>query len=359
MMTKKLFIFLLALLSFSSSYNNAGILSTAQKQLSSIPKYLRFPRLFLGTAILGTYYWLRKPDKKLPSYESLKAVSFVKVGSTQEQDTPKNTVVRLLKNKSINCNLVINGIKYSVQHGLQNALSTSSQPITVYSPGIWNHFKPYAYNGYIQIKSGFVPDSLVCFNYVTDARRAFNFCQQQDIHALKTICSKVINANPQADLILHGASKGATTILRFLAESSHDSESAKIIDHVSVVVAESPAISVEKALKHWIPERLTRLLARFLLPNYNYKGKTIMDTTGFPNIPILIASLAYDTISDLDDVETMIKKLNSQCSACIKSFVSKNEELKHGSIGKDEAYQKHHKEFLKEHLPHLGLKSRL
>ncbi len=294
----------------------------------------------------------RKPDTSLPTLDQLNVVSFIPVGKANngEKNTPTYAVLKFLrqKNREDNQNLIINGIRYKIYWGIPEGKDIKI-PITIYSGGYSNGAKPYAYCGYTAIKAGLVPGACVTFDFPTDTRRGFNFCQKQDLHCVKTVCNEIAKKYPKSPIILHGACKGATNNLRFLAKQAELPEQEKCMDNIKAVIAESPPLSVKKALEQTPLSWVTLTLMRYIFPNYNPKAQTIMDAKKFPSIPVLIASLPLDTISAQPDVIAVTLHLNkSSLNNNVELFTSDEDKIQHGQIGKAKDYQETIKKFLEK-----------
>jgi hypothetical protein len=310
------------------------------------------PKTSFLTSVKSTLisaYWWKTPDKALPTFNQLNVVTFTPVDipsdtlSQNLTNTPTATVLKHLKKSMITQNVIINGRAYKVQNGIPNSFR---EPVSVYSGGYSNHGRPYAYSGYNAIKAGLVPETCVTFEFPTDTRRGFNFCQEQDLKCLELVCKKIVKKSPEASIILHGACKGAANNLRFLAESAENNTTERYVKNIKAVIAESPPLSVEKALQHTFMSCITLPLIPHIFPNYNSKAKTIMNAKKFPKIPVLVASLPHDTISDLKDVRTMNKHL-TDIGGTITHFVSKETKFRHGKIGRTEDYRSNVSSFLK------------
>lgn len=300
-------------------------------------------------AWMSLYNW-RQPNLALPSLQELNVVTFIPAGKSKDKNTAQDNVLKFLKNKSACGNLIINGTIYEIYRGIPKKINRTKKPISVYSGGFsfCNSSKSYAYSGYTAIKAGLIPGICVTFDFVTDTRKSFNFCQNQDLHCVKTVCNQIVEKNPHVSIILHGASKGAANNLRFLAELADNVKKEKCLKNIKAVICESPPISVKKALQRTPLSPITLALMRIIFPNYKPNAKTIMDAKKFPKIPVMIACLPKDTISDLDDVIAMHKHLYKNCNANIKLFISREDELRHGKIGKAKDYQKAVKSFLEK-----------
>jgi hypothetical protein len=336
--------------------------------------FFRYPKAVCSTiraTVSDIWYW-RKPDTSFPTLDELNPVTFVPVGnempmnkSLQRMSYPADTapkiVLKILKKRPIpRSTIIIRGKTYTVQSGILDDSSghkSSSplepcvvnldqpMPISVYHGGYSNEGKPYAYCGYTAIKSGLIPGACVTFDLATNTRRRFNFCNDQSIGCVKTVCSEIKNKQPKAPIILHGACQGATNNLRFLTNQNKSGDPEKLLPQIKAVIAESPSISTAKALAQTPFSWLTLSLMPYIFPHYNPNAPTIMDDKPLSgNIPVLIASLPKDTISDLSDVNKMKQGLSKGNN--ISLFVSKEEEIQHGQIGKALDYRKKARKFL-------------
>jgi hypothetical protein len=297
--------------------------------------------------VAATAYWIRQPDKTLYGIEKLNPVSFIPIGDSTENNTPKEIVLKTLAQQQINTSITINGKKYIVERGISPLIQLHTNPITLYSGGYSNDGRPYAYCGYTAIKAGLVPGACITFDFPTDTRSGFNFGQAEDIHCVKTMCQEIVAKAPHARIILHGACKGANNNLRFLAETAEQNYQAPFLPNITAVIAESPTISVSKALQNTPLSFITLAIMRVLFPNYNHRAKTILESKKFPSIPVLIASLPHDSISTLHDVRELHSHLNNMTHA-IQWFISQETSIRHGQIGKATDYQKAVKDFLQQ-----------
>lgn len=313
--------------------------------------------LFLAAV---TYRWWFNPDRSFPTLDKLNIVTFLPIDSRDDQDhvisesNGKNAIINLLKKKE--GIISIQGQLYKIYSGIPDEIKTYNEPIFLYSGGYSNAGHPYAFSAYNGIKRSNIQGPCIVFEYATDTRRAFNFCQEQDLHCVTIAYEEIIKKHSEARIILKGACKGAAAYLRFLAEKASNNEP---LDNIKALIAESPPISVKSALKHIRNGGIvSHTLCRFTLPNYNPALKTIMDATTFPtNIPILLASLPHDTISDLSDMKDMKKHLDT-LGADIEHFVScgttEDENgnfitLNHGKLGRANDYQKALNKFFIKH----------
>ncbi len=311
--------------------------------------YSRATTRSIATTLYNIYKW-RHADTTFPTLNELNPVTFIPRGSSDDENTPKKEVLWLLKQTGFDSMIVINNRVYQVQGSIPEDIGNQQLPIFVYSGGYSNDRRPYAYNGYIAIKGGLMPGICLTFDFATDTRRGFNFCQQQDQHCVKTICNRIVEFSPQSSIILYGACKGAANNLRFLADQAEAIQPESCIQNIKAVISESPPISVPKALQYTPGAPVTLALMRMIFPNYNPQAKTIMQTAQFPKIPVLIASLPKDTISELGDMFAMNSHLNKACQANVEQFVSEEADLRHGKIGKAKDYRSAVAAFLKEHV---------
>lgn len=308
-----------------------------------------------------SYRWWVSPDHSLPTLEQLNMMTIVPVDDSDtlytvvdEAKDGEAALIKILKRKDgvFRCQ----GQLYKVYSGIPDDMSMCQDAIVLYSPGYSNLGKPFALSAYKAIKLGIIQGSCVIFECSTDTRRAFNFCQDQDLHCINLACSALLEKHPEAKIILKGGSKGAALNLRFLAEKAERNEP---LDNIKAVLADSPPLSVKDALKSiYTAGPISHFLCRLVLPNYNPHAKTIMDAQAFPrDIPVLISSLPYDSISDLNDMKKMVQHLQS-LGANIEHFVSegvwrddkgKTITLIHGKIGRAQDYQSNVKKFLAEH----------
>lgn len=273
--------------------------------------------------------------------DQYQVVTFLKLESSPDEPVAisKHDVLEVLNNTS-GC-ITIKGAVYRICKGLP-AHGVSSHTVTIYAGGYSNAGKPYTYCIYNAIKSGLIKDSAVVFNYPADTSfKTFNFCQKPDIDSLRHVYSHVVNAFPHSSIILMGACKGGTTLLRFLAE--HGQTDSDMLTKVIAAIVESPVITPYHALKNQWFGRLCHWLMTFTFPAYNHKAlKTVFDATSFAShIPVLIGSLPGDTVSELPDIISLSQHLRS-LGVMVEHCIAPEEDahIIHGQIGKSRVWQK-------------------
>lgn len=286
-------------------------------------------------------YWF-VPDTSLSTFERLNVMTLLPMEDKEKEGQTKSEVLDILRARR--GSVYINKKRFVVCGGIPNEIREQKSPVFIYSGGYSNECKPYAYCAYTMLKANIISGPCVVLEYPSDTRRAFNFCQEQDLHCLRLVYRQVRFASPQARIILFGACKGAANNLRFLA--THDQQD---LTHIKAVVAESPVISVQKALSHWQNGgRLSHWLCLFTFPNYKPNLTSIMQAVQFPSsIPILIASLPEDTLSQISDIKSMVDHLQ-QFSDQIFHFTSSYNMIKHGQIGRAHDYKEVVQDFLSQ-----------
>lgn len=304
--------------------------------------------------------YLFTPDRSLPSLHDLNIVTLLplvdckeKIDVVDESKDGRDKVIDILRKKD--GIISVQGRLYKIYSGVPKEISLLQEPITLYSGGYSNGRLPYAFSAYKGIKEKSIEGPCIVFEYPTDSRRAFNFGQNQDLHCVDLVYKDILKKYSTASIILKGGCKGAAIYLRFLAEKAEQGEP---LENIKAVIANSPPVSVKSALKNIRNGGvLSHTLCRLVFPNYNPRAKTIMDAKAFPaNIPVFLASLPHDTISDLSDIQAMTRHLTEQ-GAKIEHFVSqgiaweygKKVQLTHGQIGRASDYQKPLEDFLVKH----------
>lgn len=286
-------------------------------------------------------------DTSMPTLEQLNVVTFTPIqdAGLETVATNPDQVISTLKAKS--GIIRVKEDLYRIQAGIPDTIKEQNRPITIYSGGYSNHGRPYGFCVYRAMQAGIIRGPCVVFNYATDTRRAFNFCQEQDLKCVDLVYQDLIEKHPEAQIILYGACKGATNKLRFLAEKA---EQNKSLENIKAIIVESPALSPKLALQYWKNGGpISHWLCRLVLPNYRPdKLKTLFDANAFPtNIPVLLGSLPDDTISALPDI-TRMKSHLILLDADIQHFIctGKDVEIRHGRIYQSEQWQHAVNEFL-------------
>ena len=125
---------------------------------------------------------------------------------------------------------------YEVIPNVPDTIQNCKDSVTIYSCGlnyfncVWDsrqgiykrHFAHGLYNG---LRLGNIKGPAIVFEYVCDARRSFNFGQEQDVACLELVYEELIKKHSQASVVLQGGCKGGMTILRFLAERAGQGKS--------------------------------------------------------------------------------------------------------------------------------------
>jgi hypothetical protein len=311
----------------------------------------------LNKMVFALYTWWFKPDRSLPSLDKLNIVTFLPIEScsddsvVNEADDGRDGVIDLLKKKD--GVVEIEGKLYRIYNGIPEEIKNFKEPINLYLGGFSNSGYPHAFSIYKGIKEGTMIGPCIVFESVTDTRRTFNFCQEQDLHCVDIVYKDLIKKHAKARIILKGGCKGAAVYLRYLAEKAKHGG----LENIKALIANYPPISVKDALKDIrYGGALSHLFCRFTLPNYNPHSKTILDATDFPSdIPVLLSCLpkGNDRISDLDDMRRIRDHLES-LGVNIELFVSKGiaedgKILGHGQLGRAKDYQEKILEFLGNH----------
>lgn len=306
------------------------MLSQATINASNPAKKLIIPTIasaaIVATSGVAGIKYLRTPDRSMPTFEQLNVVTILPTECQATHAVPKEKadVLKVLKAKSGLIN--VKGNVYSVHKGVHPDLKDYKGPVSVYSGGYSNDGNPYAYCGYVAQKAGVIPGAVVTFEFPSDTRAGFNFCQEQDNACPRLVCEEIVQVNPDAQIILHGACKGGMNNLKFLSSSAQKlkghteeikksdlSRLSKILHHnIKAVVTESPLIAAVDGVKNQPGGSITPYLMRAVFPNYDHKAKTIMDAQEFPATSMYLASLPNDSLSVLDDMEDMRKHLNER-----------------------------------------------
>lgn len=357
--------------------SQAKIQASAPAQTSIVPVLASAAATVVLAGAIGIKY-LRIPDKTMPTFDQLNAVTILPTGCKSNimtgKELEKSKVLRTLRNKS--GLITINGELYSVHKGIHPDLKYYAGPVSVYSGGYSNDGNPYAYCGYVAQKAGVIPGAVVTFEFPSDTRAGFNFCQEQDNACPRLACEEVVKVNPNAQIILHGACKGGMNNLKFLAaveqklkranaqeiqDNPELSKLSRLVHHnIKAVVTESPPRSAFEGIKNQPGgSTTTPILMRAFFPNYDHKAKTIMNAQDFPGTSMFLASLPDDSISVLGDMKEMVCHLNKvrkdksnesmdRPSSPIQHFESKEATIRHGQIGKAKDYQTAVRAFYRE-----------
>jgi len=357
-----------------------GILPQVNIQASNPARKLITPTIaaaaIVATAGVAGINYLRTPDRSMPTFEQLNAVTILPTGCPATAVVPKEKadVLQVLKKKSGLIN--IKGSIYSVHKGVHPDIKSYDGPITIYSGGYSNDCNPYAYCGYVAQKVGVIPGAVVTFEFPADTRAGFNFCGEQDNVCPRLVCEEIVKANPAAKIILHGACKGGMNNLKFYSSSAQKLKgytaeevqsnpelstlSNLLHRHIKLVVTESPPRTAVDGVKNQVGGSITPYLMRAVFPNYDHEAKTIMDAREFPGTSMFLASLPHDSLSVLDEMREMTEHLNGlrrdkvnepmgRPSSPIHHFVSGQSEIIHGQIGKAKDYQAALRQVYQEH----------
>lgn len=310
-------------------------------QRSRAPQYA----IMAACAATALYYWFT-PDTSAKRLNQLNIITFLPI-SAPDQPVAESTDAILAVLKKKEGIIRVDNDLYKIHAGIPETINVHSDPVSVYAGGYSNAGKPYAYCVYTALKAGIIKGPCVVFNYATDTRRAFNFCQEQDLQCLDIVCKDLVLKHPESKIILIGACKGAANNLRFLAEASN---TGTLMPNIKAVIAESPPISAYDALKNQPFGRLSHFLTRFVLPNYRPATlKTIMDAQVFTQtVPVLVASLPCDTVSTIPEMNGMVAHLRAK-GAQVEHFVcdSQANNIPHGKIGQARDYQQKVQDFLR------------
>lgn len=274
------------------------------------------------------------PDHFMPKLEDLNIVTFTPMpnGTSCRAAKRKDAILAVLKRR--NGFIKINGTIYKISSEIPVNIAQHTKPVCIYSGGYSNGDKPYAFSAYHGIKGGTFTGPCIVFDCITDKRRSFNFCQEQDLKCLDLVYQDLIAKHPKAEILLYGGCKGGANQLRFVAEKAEKQES---LQNIKAMIVESPPVSVERTLKHVRHGgKFSHFLCQMVMPNYDPKKlKTILHAKVFPTtIPVLVGSLPHDPISGLKDIVAMNNHLISK-GANIKHFICQGDDvkLKHGKIG--------------------------
>lgn len=300
---------------------------------------------------LGLYYWTT-PDAAKPELEDLDVRTFLPVDDAEDLPVlcAKAEILRAIKDgmgviqvKKKNGSGIEDRL-YKICRGIPEEIKNQRNPLFIYSSGVYNS-GPSAYCVYREMRGGSITGPCVVFEYCTDTRRAFNFCQEQDQHCLKLVHDELLVKAPEAQIVLFGICKGASNALRFVAQKKANGER---VDHIKALIAESPIVSWEQALSS---SPILRALSRLSLPNYHPdKLKTILMDTSFPETcRVLIGSTPGDEFSQLAHVQILKKHLEG-CGATVDHFICEGEDalIRHGKIGAAPSWQKRVNLFLEE-----------
>ena len=313
------------------------------------------------TACLATgigLKWLRTADKSNPTLEK----TFVP--NTQNKETKKvledsNQVKAFLASEDTTDVAVTMSKEksYILTSGFADALK-DSPTICIALGGSLNNWglisgyknwNPGAYSGYRFIKSGIVDMPCVTFDCVTDNRRSFNFCQEQDLHTLDLVVKKIRDLNKNAKIVLTGICKGGSLALRYVAEKAEKNETDEL-NAIKAIVVEGPPNLVKDAIKKQPGYPISLGMAKTFLPNFDSKAKTILQAKKFPNIPVLVGTIPTDTVCNYKDVISMVTHLKSLKDTNLRLLTS-YEKISHSAMTKsDPRWQKYASAFVKEHI---------
>lgn len=304
-------------------------------------------------ALYAGHKWLNQPDTTMPTLESLKVATIIPIKEHEVQDmnkvlTKKEEIAAALKKpfpsellamfipgykkyQPVEEIMQLNGQYYKIQEGIPAEIVQHKQ-VTIRSGGCYD---PKLYSTYVALKAGNVQGPCIAFSFPTSTRRAFNYCQEQDIHCLELIYQEILKKNPHADIALYGTCKGGTNILRFLAESA---ERGRNLDNVKAVALESPTISV----KHAISQYHIHPFVGLIFPNHKANGKTILDAQHMPaHVPILIGRLENDSVSKFNDTNELVSHLNKVGNRNnVYLMTTKESSIMHGQLGRAKDYQR-------------------
>jgi len=190
-------------------------------------------------AVKLIHYWFT-PDRSFPTINKLNITTFLPIVSADNQPIARTKPAILACMKKKSGIIEIKGKLYQLEAGIPEKINTF--PVcTIYSPGMLTSVISPAFFAYTSIKAENIPHgACIAFDYPTRARRSFNFCQEQDLHCLKTVYKELISKHPKAQVVLFGACIGATSILRMITTTEEP------LTNVKAVIVESPVISPKK-----------------------------------------------------------------------------------------------------------------
>lgn len=137
--------------------------------------------------------------------------------------------------------------------------------------------------------------------------RAINFGQEADIAAFSKTYDQMIERYPDHALILYGVSRGAATILNFLATEYHH----KNHQHVKAVICEGCYDSIEQVIKRFSFPRLAQSIITTVFTGYDPKGiSPIQYAYKIPrDIPILFITSQQDSLVPAACTQTLFNEL--------------------------------------------------
>ncbi|MGE0207119.1 MAG: hypothetical protein AB7R69_04715 [Candidatus Babeliales bacterium] len=197
-------------------------------------------------------------------------------------------------------------------------------------------------------------DCVVSFCLPNHDRRQFNFGQKQDQITISKFLNILVQKNPSASIILHGACSGATSTLNTLA-CDYLAPEAKA--SVKKVVLQCPAISSEKVWEDmsanhlpWGLRWIFPIVARLFYPNCKQE-KTAAVLDSYKKIPkiinFFIAQLNHDKVTPPASVKLQKKVLEDNGNT-VTYFECNNRNIKHAYLTQDQDYLNAVKQFLKE-----------
>lgn len=312
------------------------------------------------TATCATYWWLRTPAQVDASLKNLNILTFIP-SLTSKHPTRSIEAVCTAVNKGENHQNQDSTIQINNQiFDLSCQIPSNCQKIFIYVSGYsgvsGNARYKYAGTGaaatYKNYLNNIIKDApCISFDGPVNYRSTFNFGQKSDQDCLNTIYEETVKQNPEAEIILVGTCKGATTILNYL---THPENKAKL-NNVKAVILESPSLSLEALTDHVAKNNVHKnlqwllpYLFKAVFPNYTWNQPTVLDKS--ENIPshisILIGSLVHDKVASHKDICTLLSTLkNSRKKA--ELVESSDKTLKHARLIESKEYQEKVNTFLK------------
>lgn len=209
---------------------------------------------------------------------------------------------------------------------------------------------------------GLFPFEMETFNYADSfvlalpfKLRHSNFAQEHDLKTLanhvRTLKQKLSKKHGENyRIILFGVSRGASTLIMYLANYSNE------LDHIAAAIVESPFDSMEHVIEKLDP--LLGTISNHLLPYTNYKKghETPIEAAGkiHVSIPILVIGTTIDSIVPFEGTKLIYETLIA--NGVTAEFVQFSKGT-HGLLAffsTASEYKKRIHAFLKDHtfLPH-------
>lgn len=327
-----------------------------------IASCLNLKSLFCCVATAFTCKQIRTPDKSNPTLEELNIKTYVPAkkdtGSTKVLTDSEQVKKHLISQESADVDIQMSKNKiFTLTSGFPEALKSAPEICIALGGSLNNwelftgfkNYNPGGYSGYRFIKSGIIDMPCVTFDCVTDKRKSFNFCQEQDLNSLDLTVKAIRKLNKDAKIVLAGICKGGSLALRYIAEKTEKKETAEL-SAIKAIVVEGPPNSVKDSIKNQFGYPLSLGAAKLCLPNFDSNAKTILQAKKFSNIPLLVGTIPKDSICTLNGVKEMTNHIASLDNNNVYLFESK-EKISHSSMTKlDVSWQKTAQAFLGKHL---------